>query len=206
MHLNSRLLFEKLAREHFQPEMRVLEIGPDQVPTTYQSIVGDGSIEWDTIDIKEHSGVKLKAASEYSFPIADDEYDIVLSGNVIEHVRRPWVWLREVVRVCRAGGLVVTVTPVSWPYHPVPFDCWRIYPEGMKALYEEAGLEVIVAWWGSLEATEYRSHLPGRSHPARYPAARWGEQTEDAMRAMAEAGGPVERAYDTIAIGRKQRH
>jgi SAM-dependent methyltransferase len=204
LHLNTRLLFERVAREYFQPGMRVLEVGPDARPSTFQSIVDDDSIAWDTIDIKEKHGVTFVAPDENSFPIPDDTYDIVLSGNVIEHVRRIWVWMREVTRVCKVGGVVVTITPVSWPYHAVPVDCWRIYPDGMRALYEDSGLEVLLARWKSLEAEEYRSHLPGRSHPARYPAPRFEPWVQDAFRALGEAGFPVERAYDTIAIGRKR--
>lgn len=199
MHLNSRLLFEKYARDHFRPGMRVLEIGPDGRPTTYQSIVGEDSIEWDTLDLREGPHITFSAPSEYSFPVPDEAYDIVLSGQVIEHVRRIWTWMREVARVCRPGGLVITINPVSWPYHQAPVDCWRIYPDGMEALYEDSGLEVMLSRWESLEATEFASHLPGRSHPARYRPP-W---VEDAFRALGRAGFPVERAYDTVTIGRK---
>lgn len=66
------------------------------------------------------------ASSEYEFPIPSDSYDIVLSGGVIEHVRKVWVWIREVARVCKIGGLVITVAPASWPYHVAPIDCWRL--------------------------------------------------------------------------------
>jgi SAM-dependent methyltransferase len=203
MHLNSRLMFENIARQYFDPGMKVLEIGPDGVPTTFQSIVDDSSIEWDTIDLKEKPNVTFTAISEYSFPFADDTYDIVVSANVIEHVRRIWVWVRELTRICKPGGLVITIAPVSWPFHEVPYDCWRIYPEGMKALYEDSGLEVVFSRFGSWEAREYVSHIPGRSHPARYPPPRWPAWVQDAFRALGQAGFPVERAYDTIAIGRK---
>jgi hypothetical protein len=204
MHLNSRLLFEKYAREHFRSGLQVLEIGPDGSPSTYQSLVEDGSIDWDTLSVDERPELTYSATSEYDFPIVDDTYDIVLSGQVIEHVRRIWAWMPEVARVCKVGGLVITINPVSWPFHTAPFDCWRIYPEGMKALYEDAGLDVLISRWESLEATEYESHLPGRSHPATYRPPRWPPWVEPLMRALGEAGFPVERAYDTITIGRKR--
>jgi SAM-dependent methyltransferase len=200
VHLNSRLLFEKYALEHFEPGMRVLEIGPDERPSTYATIVGDGSIEWETLDLDEGPGITFRAKSEYEFPIPDDCYDVVLSGQVIEHVRRVWAWMREVARVCKVGGLVITINPVSWPFHQAPVDCWRIYPDGMKALYEEAGLDVLLSRWESLEATEFATHLPGRSFPARYRLP-W---VIDLFRALGQAGFPVERAYDTVTIGRKR--
>ena len=107
------------------------------------------------------------ASSEYSFPVPDETYDVVLSGQVIEHVRKIWVWMREVARVCKAGGIVITINPVSWPYHEAPIDCWRAYPEGMKALYEDSKLEVIFSGWESLEEPQFRNYMPGASREAR---------------------------------------
>lgn len=68
------------------------------------------------------------------FPVPSDSYDILLSGRVIEHVRKIWRWFPEVARMCKPGGLVMTMNPVSWHYHEAPVDCWRPYPGGMKAL------------------------------------------------------------------------
>jgi hypothetical protein len=34
------------------------------------------------------------------------------------------------------AGMSSSVNPVSWVFHEAPVDCWRIYPEGMKALLE----------------------------------------------------------------------
>ena len=95
-------------------------------------MVGDDSLQWDTLDLVDgHAYVPAeltyRSRSPYEFPIEDDAYDIVLSANVIEHVRCVWRWLPELARVCKAGGLVITISPVSWPYHEAPIDCWRIY-------------------------------------------------------------------------------
>ncbi len=50
----------------------------------------------------------------------------------------------ELSRVVRPGGYIVTVNPVSWPYHEAPIDCWRVFPDGMQALLDDAGLEMVV--------------------------------------------------------------
>ena len=55
------------------------------------------------------------------FPAAT--FDLVVSGQVLEHVRRVWIWFEEVARVTKPGGYVVTICPVSWPYHEAPVDC-----------------------------------------------------------------------------------
>lgn len=197
MHTNSKLLFEKYARSYFRPGMRVLEIGPDKFPSTYQAIVGDDSLVWETLDLHQSPQLTFCASSEYRFPILDNTYDIVLSGQVIEHVRRIWLWMQELVRVCKVGGFVITINPVSWPYHEAPVDCWRAFPEGMKALYEDSSLEVLLSLWDSLEIPNYRRYIPGRSPEDQSFKAR------TAYRILGRLGLPVERAYDAITIGKK---
>jgi SAM-dependent methyltransferase len=131
------------------------------------------------------------------FPIENDPYDIVLSGQVSEHVPRIWLWMRELSRVCKAGGIVITSNPVSWPYHEAPRDCWRAFPDGMTALYEDSALEVLLSRWESLEAPGYRRYIPGRSRTHQPRVQR------EVFRVLGKLGFPVERAYDTITIGRK---
>jgi SAM-dependent methyltransferase len=197
MHANSRLLFEKYAKRYFHGGMRVLEIGPDKFPSTYRSLVEIESITWDYLDLEDHAGLTHLAINEYRFPMQDASYDLVLSGQVIEHVRKVWVWMQELSRVCKQNGLVVTVNPVSWPYHEAPVDCWRIFPDGMKALYETASLQVMMSECESLEAVNSRRRLPGRSVESQSRRLRL------AYRVLGSFGFPVECAYDTITIGRK---
>ncbi|MDP8911927.1 MAG: class I SAM-dependent methyltransferase [Actinomycetota bacterium] len=201
MHANSKLLFRKYARELFTPAASVLEIGPDAHPSTYRGLVGRETSTWDTLDLASRTDVSLtfRATSEYSFPVPDDSYDIVLSGQVIEHVRKIWTWMHEVARVCRPGGLVVTINPVSWHYHPAPVDCWRIYPEGMRALCEDAGLEVVLTRFESVELERYARLLPRRLKPEkvfeRLSGVFW--LLNRALKV------PTQGAFDTITVARK---
>lgn len=197
MHTNSRLLFEKYAAEYLRPGMRVLEIGPDKFPSTYQTLMAGGSFTWETLDLYEDERLTYCSKSQYSFPIADNTFDVVLSAQVLEHVRKIWLWTKELSRICKPGGVVITVSPVSWPYHEAPVDCWRAYPEGMRALYEDASLEVLVSRWESLEARGYRNHIPGRSPEWQPPLVR------ATYRLLGLFGLPVECAYDTVTIGKK---
>jgi SAM-dependent methyltransferase len=199
VHENSRLMFERHAQPHFPREGRVLEIGPDGFPSAYRSLLesAGGKFVWDTLDLHSDPRLTCVATSEYSFPIPDETYDVVLSGQVIEHVRKPWIWIKELARVCKTGGLVITVNPVSWPYHEAPIDCWRAFPEGMRALYDEAALDVRLSVWGSLEQDGFRHYVPGASAQAYTPRRRL------VSRLLGRIGVPVERAYDTVTVGRK---
>ena len=198
MHTNSKLLFEKHALPHFAAGMRVLEIGPDTSPSGYRQLVSVPVETWDTADFPRPFPTKFTLSGEYHFPIDSDAYDLVLSGQVIEHVRKIWVWMREVARVCKPGGLVVTINPVSWPYHEAPVDCWRIYPEGMRALYDDAGLDVIASVCESLEAPAHNTVIPGRSAEWQEPRVRRAYRILDKLRL------PVECAFDTATVGRKR--
>lgn len=148
MHDNSQRIFLEFARSYFAPGQRVLEIGPDDSPSTYRRLIDVTPLRWETLDLAADTTIVPGRAldhltsSEIEFPLASDQFDIVLSGQVIEHVRRPWRWLPECARVCKPGGWVITICPVSWPYHEAPIDCWRMYPEGLRALYEDAGLVI----------------------------------------------------------------
>lgn len=197
MHPNSELIFKKYARGYFCSDMRILEIGPDSFPSTYQRIIGDDSQVWDTLDISDNPNLAYRCSDEYSFPIADGTYDIVLSGQVLEHVRKIWIWIKEVSRICKGGGFVITINPVSYIYHEAPVDCWRVYPEGMRALYEEAGLKVLISKYESLELPGFRRYIPG------IPLIRRSSKRRILTLLLGRLGFPVERSYDTITIGKK---
>ncbi len=197
MHTNAKLLFEKYALPLFKPGMKVLEIGPDAFPSTYQRLTEHLSLEWHTLDMYDSPNLTYPKSSEYSFAIPDGTYDVVLSGQVIEHVKKPWRWMPELARITKAGGVVITINPVSWVYHEAPVDCWRIYPEGMQALYEDSSLAVLFSRWESLETPHFKNFLPGIS---------WEQQSRKMQifyEIVSKFGFPVERSYDTITVGRK---
>jgi SAM-dependent methyltransferase len=201
VHGNTRKLFKKYARQYFQPNARVLEVGPNCAPpSALERIIGDPSIRWETAGIDNTYPVTY-VGTEYSYPVESDVADIVVATNVMEHVRKPWVWIKELARICKPGGYVITINPVSWPYHEYPVDCWRAYPEGMKALYEDAGLAVIACQCESLENTNLRRHIPGRSLGNIYQHGGWG--TRVFTKALEVLRLPVERPYDTVTIGQK---
>lgn len=203
MHENSRRIFVEHAKPCLPPGARVLEIGPDGSPSTYQRLAAEPSLRWETLDLAADtsvvptSGLDHVAVSDVEFPLPADSFDVVLSGQVIEHVRRPWRWLAECARVTRPGGKVITICPVSWPYHEAPIDCWRMYPEGLRALYEEAGLEIELCTTASLDPVP--SLRPHRWFLAKQAVkALFGGEPF-----LAPLAYDVKPVVDSVAIGRK---
>ena len=201
MHQNSWLLFSKYALPYFREGLSVLELGPDGNPSTFEMMVGGKCSRWDYLEI---SGVPTKTTyvttSPCTFPIENDHFDIIVSGQVIEHVPHLWSWMKEIARVCKPGGHVITIGPVSWFYHEAPVDCWRIYPEGMKALSEDFGLEVEISTWESVELERAFRWLPDSLKAKKVRFLRLSPLFDIAGRALRSN---FRGAFDTITIARK---
>jgi len=68
--------------------------------------------------------------------IKDEQYDIIFSNNVLEHVKEPWKAAEECVRLVKKGGLIIHLVPFGARYHPVPVDCYRYTHYGLQYLFE----------------------------------------------------------------------
>jgi len=222
MHLNSELLFKKYQGDFFKPGIKVLEIGPSGIPSAYSQIVNDPSIQWDTIDFEssvyiDSSTSKLTFTIDdpYRFPIPENTYDIVLSGQVIEHVQEIWKWMGELKRIVKNNGIIFTINPVSWPFHEAPLDCWRIFPSGIEAIAKYSQLEVVTCLFESEEKNQLLvkdkkiTTIPGRSNNyANTPIKinrilKWNRLLEYFPKMVHDLKIPLEVSYDTISILRK---
>jgi len=58
-------------------------------------------------------GVRCEDLQALTFP--DGSFDLVVSSDIFEHVRDPWLAFREVFRVLRPGGVHVFTVPFAWP-------------------------------------------------------------------------------------------
>src|ERR1044072_8750987 len=100
MHTNSIFAFKKFCTPYFNSDTKVLEIGPDKFPSSFQQICKDKYRTWDTIDMYASEKLTYQCINDLSFPVNDNSYDIILAANVLEHVRKPWKWIKEVARGC----------------------------------------------------------------------------------------------------------
>lgn len=125
----------------YEPKGSVLDVGSSNVNGTYKSLFTD----YTGLDMEAGDNVDIVAENPYAFPIADDSYDNVISGQTFEHSEFFWVTMQEMVRVCRKGGYIVVIAPAVWEEHRYPVDCYRFLTDGMIALARWCGLEVLHA-------------------------------------------------------------
>jgi SAM-dependent methyltransferase len=122
---------------------RVLDVGSYDVNGTYKPMFGTG-YKYEGLDIMEGPNVDIVATDPYKWPIEDNTYDVIISGSCLEHVEAPWLWIDEVYRVCKPGGLCVIQAPWKHGIHRHPVDCWRILPDAMiYLLSKRAKFEVL---------------------------------------------------------------
>lgn len=70
-------------------------------------------------------------------PYDDNTFNYVISDQVLEHVRKPWVAVEEVRRVLKPAGMAILTSCMTHPVHGIPHDYWRFTPEGLKVLCED---------------------------------------------------------------------
>ena len=67
----------------------------------------------------------------------------MLSTQTLEHVPNPERIVAEWARVLRPGGNLLLTLPFMWPEHEMPYDFQRYTTNGLRAILEKSGFEII---------------------------------------------------------------
>jgi SAM-dependent methyltransferase len=147
MHPDSMMLMANFKNKHheFIRGRKVLDVGSQDINGSYKQMFVEMSCDYTGTDIV--TGPNVDVITDLSKLAFDDKsFDIVISGQTLEHAAYPWVLAREMGRVMKSGGLACWIAP--WQFHVhrdglCPYDRWRILDDGMKILLQEAGLETL---------------------------------------------------------------
>jgi len=66
-------------------------------------------------------------------------FDVIYSNNVFEHLKKPWIAAKNLTKMLKEGGLIITIVPFSQRYHEDPQDYFRYTHKGVISLFEEYG-------------------------------------------------------------------
>jgi SAM-dependent methyltransferase len=148
MHASSLNIMKKFVDEYVpDADLKVLDLGSRVV--TRQEHLGSyrqfyTNRKWEYVGADTEAGTNVDIViKDYDFPFEDGTFDIVISGQTIEHVEYPWKWFRELAWVLKMGGLCCIIAPAKIHEHKYPIDTYRYYPDGMIAMAKWSGLEVI---------------------------------------------------------------
>ena len=125
---------------------KILDVGSYNVNGSYNELFDKTRYSYEGLDMEEGPNVDLVPKSTYEWnEIGDDNYDVVISGQALEHIEFFWITVAEMVRVTKKGGLICIIAPNGFDEHRYPVDCWRFFTDGMIALARFYGLETLHA-------------------------------------------------------------
>ncbi len=126
-------------------DLKILNVGAGTGRTS-ELLVEFGevtSIEYDQICadmVREKLGIQIEQGSITEIAYGDNQYDLVCSFDVVEHVEDDMLAVRELNRVCKPGGNVIITVPAFmslWSHHDVVNHHFKRYTsKEIQALFE----------------------------------------------------------------------
>ena len=122
--------------------MSVLDVGGADLNGSYRVLFEGLGATYLALDISAGPGVDLLLGENGRIDAADSSFDVVISGQTIEHCWNFWELFAEMVRVCSDDGLLILVAPSEGHEHRFPVDCYRFFPDSFQALADSHRLHV----------------------------------------------------------------
>ena len=177
----SRHQARSLAELAIEPGFDALRIYEPGITGPFRAILAqrcryETSFFWpDVVPGTERDGVQCQNLEALTF--GDSAYDVVITSDIFEHVRRPMAGFREVHRVLRPAGVHVFTVPVSVPLRPATVrrvdtsgdaDVHLLEPRyhgdgagGRSLVYTDFGVDLIEDLAGIGFDTTVHVHQPG---------------------------------------------
>lgn len=132
-----------------RPAGKVLDVGSgvarEDAPTNFRKIFESIGWKYHGLDLFAGFNVDFVAEDPFQWPIENEAYDAVISGQMLEHNSMFWLTFLEMGRVLKPGGIMIHIAPSRGFEHRAPTDCWRFYRDGMRALSKWAGFKTLEA-------------------------------------------------------------
>jgi len=150
MHQSSYDKMSEFRRDYLESRRNeplvILDLGSQDINGSYRPLFAQPPWQYVGIDLAPGPNVDVVLTNPYDWQeIAPESADVIVAGQTFEHTEFFWETMRQITRTLKTNGLCCILVPSSGPEHRFPVDCWRMYPDGLRALARYAGLEVIEA-------------------------------------------------------------
>lgn len=115
---------------------RVMDLGSrvsERQELSHRALLSGYDVDYVGVDVKPGRNVDIVLAKPYRIDLKSRSVDVVLSGQVFEHIAFPWVTMLEIARVLRPRGWAFITAPSRGHVHDT-YDAWRYYPDSWRAL------------------------------------------------------------------------
>jgi SAM-dependent methyltransferase len=152
MHASVMEWVEQKVRQHalVSPQHDVLEVGSRDINGTVRRLF-QGVRQYTGIDAIGGPGVdRVLDAHRLGEAFPENQFDVVVSTEMLEHDSAFWRSVEQMGRVLRPGGfMLLTARGNGFWIHDYPHDYWRFLPDSFRQLFELAGcdsIEIIEDW------------------------------------------------------------
>lgn len=94
------------------------------------------------VDVHEGPEVDYVIRPNEKLPFGGEEFDVIISSQVLEHVEDVNLYLSECCRLLSKEGYLFLSTHGTWQYHSSPNDFHRWTAFGLKRLVESHGFKI----------------------------------------------------------------
>lgn len=146
MHPDSMRLMAEVKRKYLGylnglPTVRVCDDGglASSAEKTYRHLFKDmHDLVWSTYDIVEHPSVSIVKPNPFTLPAPDEWFDLVVSGQMLEHCQNPFKAVAEMKRVLKVGCCIAIIVPSAGRRHDAQ-DGWRFMHDAFRFISAEVG-------------------------------------------------------------------
>lgn len=129
---------------------KVLDVGAGTCP--YRADFSH--CDYKTHDFMQYGGVKLGGTNEYGeidyvsdivdIPAIDNEFDLILCTEVLEHVPEPIKAIKEMARILKQNGHILLTAPLGSGLHQLPYHYYGGFtPEWYNKFLNLNGIEIV---------------------------------------------------------------
>ena len=102
---------------------RICEINPDTMGV---------DIDEQGVVILREQGLKVEAANVMTMDL-EQRFDVIIAGEIIEHLENPGIFLRNMAKHLKTGGVLLVTTPNPFYFKQV----WKIFRYNRPQVHEE---------------------------------------------------------------------
>jgi len=131
---------------------RVVELGSYDVNSSLRPFIETlKPAEYMGVDIEKGPSVDIVCKAENVLErLGEESFDVVISTELLEHVRDWRKVISNMKNICRPNGLVlITTRSQGFPYHAYPYDFWRYEFSDMQHIFSDCIIEKLEKDWES---------------------------------------------------------